>query len=359
MSNEKKDTFITNFIEHLANVGMQKSNRYIVFIKGPGEKDIRFSHLDQTKTTLIRYKTRESNIQTKIETDRGPGLPTGLGMSQDWERRLALNCCAADFGGKSINTFDFTPVASGPVTRFPISEQLSSELSLEFNCSTDFFERSYFSQWMNIIIDPVTRDVALYSRYAKPWKILVVMLPNDVSTFTTLAGINQRSSRLDLKNDINVTTDNEFSRNIYFLRFHEVYPSEIGDMRVSHEDPGILKFKVNFNFNYMDDPMEAWLTNYKSITEFSSDEPEESPFIRFRKILRDVARYSNPKELQRLIIDKGLGELGEIIGVENVEQIASGGQIIDVYRRQPNKDFESTQRDAIDPLGRILGGDAV
>jgi hypothetical protein len=76
-----------------------------------------------------------------------------------------------------------------------------------------------------------------------------------------------------------------------------------------------------------------------------------SPFQKLVAFARAAARYSNPKELKQLIVDKGLDYLGEEFGITNVESIARGGQVIDVIF----KSKDNTISKARGGIGSILG----
>ena len=339
-------------MDHVANVGFQRSNRFIVLIKGPD--------ISATSGAIDGKTGKIYGNEIYYQNSSGKSKP----INPDLQKRLAITCTDATFSGKSLATRQFGTVGSGPLVSFPYAENYTNEITLNFNCSTDFLERHYFTKWMHQIINPSTHDVSYYDDYAKNWKILVVALPPDVSDFEAVSSADYNNQpavygdgptpygngpqQMEMYNTL---------RSLYFVRLHEVYPFEISEIPVSTSSQNqILRIGVKLKFKYTDDPMTVYLQNIETLQKVGEEIKEDSPFTTFKKILRDVARYSDPKELKQLIVDKGLGELNDIFGIENVEAVAQGGQILDVYRRTPNKNYGTTQRKLIDPLGSVIGG---
>lgn len=348
-----RDNFIHSFVEHTTNVGFQKANRYLVFIQGPNvQATIDRSIYSDPSIPNVRNLddvTRDNALAGKFILTNNPAYARPLEL--DASRRLALNCTSATMSGKSLSTIEIGNIGSGPPSRFPYAETFTNEITLEFNCSLDFFERKYFLTWLNSIVDPNTHDVALYEEYARPFRVLLVMLPPDITDFQKLEkfkqDINSNSSNY-------VYGDNGVSRSIYYIRLHEVYPVEINESKVDFEDGSIMKIAVKCNYKYWDDPISTYMSNIRFLRENGDQSDPESPFAKFKKIMRDVIRYSDPQALKQDIIEGGLGALGDIIGIENVEQIAQAGQVIDVYSKTPDKDYTVTQRKLLGPLGDIL-----
>jgi hypothetical protein len=58
--------------------------------------------------------------------------------------------------------------------------------------------------------------------------------------------------------------------------------------------------------------------------------------------------------LKGLIVNRGLGGLNEVFGEGNVENVAVGGQITDVYLKTDPKNYDTTTSKLIGPLGELL-----
>jgi hypothetical protein len=203
---------------------------------------------------------------------------------------------------------------------------------------------------------------------------------------------------------------------IYFAHYHQVFPIRVSEQPVTAEGgAGPLKLSVTFKYNRWTDPVldyenkrrfirqqiqdiQKFNINEKDVmqdmvssrqrelarrtmdgldvmrsgvrredqtfrgpapiddpnTQIGLVEEQLSPFDKFKKIARDVARYSNPQELKGLLINQGLGRINEVLGEGVVETIAQGGQIVDVYRRTQNKDIQNTSNKLIGPLGNLI-----
>jgi hypothetical protein len=333
----KQENFMGKLIQHSANVGFQFGNRFIAMIHGPG----------------LSYLTTPSGIQNGLLSFVGSN---GLGVEE--KKRLAITCVEASLGGKGMDTEEYRPYSNSPTVRMPVREEYTPYLTLTFLCSSDFFERKYFTAWNQKIIDPTSHMVELYENYAKPWKILIAALPRDVGSFDTIAPVFSNGS-----NDYTITGEGK-DRNdtgrvehmMYYSRFCECYPVVIEEVTMDGaETKDMLKVRIRFHYQYIEDPVSVYMdARSRQYDQVAFKEEPLSPFEQFKKILRDVARYSNPKELRQLVVDRGFGILNETFGIENVERVAKAGQIIDVYRRTPNKNYQVTQSRLIGPLGDII-----
>lgn len=82
-----------------------------------------------------------------------------LGQTQD----VMLNCEIVSIPG--INLLSGERRYYGPTVKMPYGV-LYTDLQLSFYCSEDHRERLYFENWINSIVDPVTRDVKFLDDYA-------------------------------------------------------------------------------------------------------------------------------------------------------------------------------------------------
>jgi len=331
MSFLNQNNFIDSFSEHVNNVGFHKSNRFIVYIKGPSVNFIK-----NKQTNIINSLT--DTLLTRLNLKEQPES-VGKFLSHEDTKRLAVSVNGVTLPGKSISTIEFGPVGSGTINRYPYQETFVNELSVEFNCGLDHFERSYFQAWMNTVIDPVTHDVSLADTYSRDYKLLIIMVPPDITDFSKI-------SKMLAENPMNKhATDQEFYRSLFFVRAHNIYPFEIQETQLSYDNINQnQKVVVKFNYNYLDDPVTIKMTN-KTIEPSDIDFGQESPIDTFKRILREGVKYAtDPKALRQKIIEEGLGAAGEVLGIENVEKMAEGGQVVDVYRQTKNtKDLGITR----------------
>lgn len=381
---KNSNTLIGRFLEHSVNVGFQKSNRFVVLIKGPNIK-ANFYKDASAKNNYINFGNGASRMYLDI----------------DHQSRLALTCQDVTFGGKSLTTEEFNLVGNAPNTTHAYGEVYTGDLNLTFLNSSDFFERMYFQNWMDKIINTGTHEVALYDDYAKPWSIVVACLPDyRYNSGNFMSNPDEGAKLEDVENSAIVKNN---GNDIYFIRYDHVYPFRIAEQTlISSTNNDLMKFNVQFKYHRWYDPV----VKYKQDLEFNRqglinlptelasqirdnmrrtiqdqeiaanytqvqrlDGPNysyiqdpvdivqikpQNPFERFKKIARNIARYSNPKDMKGLIVNEGLGKLNDIFGEGNVENVAVGGQIADVYIKTEPKNYETTTSRLIGPLGELL-----
>ena len=361
-----KPSFITDLISHAGQYGFQKANKFIVFLGGPG------TERKQTKYALTNF----TNILTI--------------------QRLALMCVGADLPGRRISTESIRYYNLN--TNMPNYETFSNQLTLTFNCSTDMFERQYFKHWQDLVMNPLTHSPRLYDKYAKPYTITIMVLPDFVNSFDQLGNplaIGQSNSQASI-NAKPFDQQSLDTSGIYFVKCLECYPMEISEVPLSFADGNtILQLKVTMAFRKWVDPIEQFYTieaqkdmsdasraillqDPDTVVVDSFDTPYadrgnvlnerkrdltedrvgpveqiDSPWTKFRKFSRDIIRYSNPKELKQLIVDNGIRVLGNEFGLENVESVAQAGQIIDVFYQNPDYSYQGLRSRLLQPLSNI------
>jgi hypothetical protein len=376
---------IGQFIQHAASVGFSRDNRFIVLVYGPNIKTDFYKDAINRKNFIAFGQNGSRNY-----------------IDKEHQRRLALTCQDAVLAGKALMTEDFNTTSNGPETRHAYAENYTGDLSLTFLNSNDFFERMYFENWMEKIVNPGNHEVALYDDYAKPWSIIVACLP---ANFYNFNNINDRYESGATIEDVAKSVVLDKTSDIYFVRYDHVYPYRINDQALSASSTGAnLKFTVQFRYHRWYDPVVRYMQDkeYKRVGlvgiptagqalvqnalrrkkqdrdiaqnyvpvknlegpnySFIPDVPDNmgmtqeelSPFEKFKKIARTIAKYSDPRELKGLIINTGIEQLGGVIGEGNLETIAQGGQIVDVYRQTSNKDYQTTTSKLIGPLGKLL-----
>jgi hypothetical protein len=96
--------------------------------------------------------------------------PLGIGSIPEF----AFRCEKAEFPGKSVATVD-DPGGGGPTLKLPY-DVTYNDIVLSIICSTDFAERIYFENWINLIIRPAGNGGGLiryHSDYAKGQSLVV------------------------------------------------------------------------------------------------------------------------------------------------------------------------------------------
>lgn len=371
----RSGTFITDLIGHANIVGYQKNNSYIVFIHGPGEQ-------------MFNPLIKPENV---------------IPISTAWKQRLALTCTEASLPGKALSTVDFSTY--GPQNKMPYVENYTNEITLTFNCSTDMFEKNYFTAWHHLAVSPNNHSIRFYDNYAKKFSITIMVLPNSVRSFDQLSSdrafntLNKESAIHSTAYD-RLSPSTDYVKSIYFIQLEECYPIEIIDTPLSYRnDGGVLSFSVRMAFGTWFDPVahydqqiakiqRSYATDVDSVARVGRIVQERdptvtlgipsayadrgrvlderdlnlkedrvgmqqtplSPFQKLIEFARDAVRYSNPKELKQLIVDRGLDYLGSEYGIENVESVARAGQVIDVVL----KSKDNTINKARDGIGGIL-----
>lgn len=335
----KKNTFISDMISQASNNGYQFANSYIALIHGPdltyhARKDIGYSDV-----------LRSINFDVK--------------------KRLATNLVDTSLPNRGIEIKDF---ATHSIPRkMAVGANFDHVITLSFLSSADMFERKYFSFWQNLVVHPDTNNIGLYSQYAKPWKILIAVLPKNIGSYDQMnmsdflaknpgAGIKAKKSFDSNSESLSNTED------IYFVELQECYPIEIETSQISYESTNtILKTNVKMAFRHWIDPVlnsdyhirkfaqrdsvderfvasgnvviNGKIVPVQPTTDQVGEYREElSPFRRFVDVARNAIRYSDPQELKRLVVNNGLQYLENAIGAEVVQTAAAGGQVIDAYR---------------------------
>lgn len=355
-------SFITDLIAHAGSYGFQRNNKFIVFISGPS------------------FENRQ------IGGINNPQLLSILNM-----QRLALTCVDASLPGRRLTTEDFRMY--GNIRKIPTFDTYSNEISLSFLCSTDMFEFMYFKSWQDRVVKPQSHNPGFYNQYAKPFLITVMVLPNDVVSFSQIP--NPYNYGNNAVNAYPYDDKSSGNQSIFFIKCIECYPVEISELPVSSSNSDISKITVKFAFRKWIDPIEQYynqlIDNVNSdaanavlnqdpsyvikddftlpyadrgnvIAERNREliedrvgpqEQQIAPWQRFIKYTRDVIRYSNPNELKQLLVDGGIQVLGNEFGLENVESVAQAGQIIDVFRRSPDINLNTIQSRLLEPLSNI------
>jgi hypothetical protein len=101
-------------------------------------------------------------------------------VSTGMSSRLSLRCYTANVPSKAFQTHERD--IAGPKRLIPYTTSFDSDLSLQFYCGQDLGELNFFQDWMDSIINPVSRYAAFYDDYAKNSKITILFLHNSLKS---------------------------------------------------------------------------------------------------------------------------------------------------------------------------------
>ena len=94
-------------------------------------------------------------------------------VSTGMSDRLSLRCFTANIPNRFFATHERD--IAGPKRNIPYTTQYD-ELSLQFYCGQDLGELNLFQDWMDSILNPITRYASFYDDYAKNSKINIKLL---------------------------------------------------------------------------------------------------------------------------------------------------------------------------------------
>jgi hypothetical protein len=325
-----QSNLVSRFISQVKHQGTYRSNRFVVLVHGPSVSANFFS-----PDNSIPGNLPDQNPVPKT-ADKLKFLNFNTPLTLNMKERLALACQEAILPAKGLMTQEFNSTGSGPPISHAYAENYAPEFTLSFLCSGDFFERQYFLNWMEGIVNRGTHEVALYEKYALPWSVIVACLPSDMGWLGSTQA-NEGASFGEIARGLGSdSTPAEF----YYTKFEHVYPVRVNQSVLNHETDGspIMKFDVMFKCYRWSDPIVQY--RYRNtFEEYEIPEDKLSPFERFVRTAQKVAqyaKYADPRELRGLIINEGLGKLNSTFGEGTVETIAVGGQQADVFVRSDN-----------------------
>ena len=148
-------------------------------------------------------------------------------------KTISFMCNKVVVPGKNINTLDFT-VKPGVTQKIASYESFNEPLAFNFYCSPDLSEKRFFENWMNLAVDPTSRDANYYDEYAKFNTVTIFALPKSFSASV-----------------VDENTFDEFGNYLYYVKFYECYPIKIGSMELanSNED-NLLELEVEMAYKY-------------------------------------------------------------------------------------------------------------
>ena len=138
--------------------------------------------------------------------------PAALGGSD--ARLIQLYCEQAALPGMAYAS---TPVRSFGENREIVYERNFEPIALTFYVDRKMSVLSFFNDWMDSIVNPITRESSYYDDY------------------TT---------------QMNITMQDVADNDTYEVEFREVYPKSVGAIQLDYNSKDVAKLTVTFNYKY-------------------------------------------------------------------------------------------------------------
>lgn len=190
---------------------------------------------------------------------RVPNHPGQINNPQRWEkigdngykrtldeytiRNLSVMCKSITLPARKIETVKFQRNVTDISLIAQYQEFSNNLLPATFYVSPDMKERIFFENWMNLVIDPVTKLPNYYDEYARHNTITVFTLPKVLAGAAPQAG----------DKFFNYSENNPKELPLYFTKFYQCYPTEIEETELSTDASGngaIMEIKVNFTYKF-------------------------------------------------------------------------------------------------------------
>ena len=134
----------------------------------------------------------------------------------DVMRRLSLSCEEAAFPARNISTQPNR--IAGPVREIPYESLYSGDLDLTFRIGQDMFERTFFEEWQDRIIDHETHALNYYENYVRD--IYIAQLgPDDSIVFQIL--VKECFPKTIQSIDLGYAKSDEYERQSVSFAFRE------------------------------------------------------------------------------------------------------------------------------------------
>ena len=191
-----------------AKDGLAKPNRFQVILPIP-------TYIGNYISTTVweRLLNLPNTLITDISSVTGTGKETA---NPDISRSLSLQCDSAELPGKTLITADAK--IYGPTFKVPY-QTAYNDMTLNFLCTNEFYERKLFELWMEAIMPTDTNNL----RYAK----------DEATRYLT---------------NITVIQYDEFIKQIYAVELIDAFPIGIAGQQVFWSDDGIHRLSIQFAY---------------------------------------------------------------------------------------------------------------
>lgn len=199
-----------------AKDGLAKNNRFEVILPIPAYINSFVSN-SFIETLLNLPNTIVSDITQIVADARGKTDPQSRSDNASMTRYLALQCESTELPGRSLVTADVK--VYGPTYKVPYQTQYQ-EITLNFLCTNEFYERKLFDKWIEAI------------------------QPNDTWNMRYPKGENSR-----YLTNLKVIQYDEFIRQIYAVEMIDAFPIGIASQPLSWSEEGFHRLSVQFAYH--------------------------------------------------------------------------------------------------------------
>ena len=165
-------------------------------------------------------------------------IPTGLGISYRYSDILSLQCEATELPGKSLITAEAKTY--GPIYKVPYQTQYN-DITLTFLCTTDFYERKIFEDWINYIMPLKTNNLRFGTEYKQ--SISISQYDDGPAPSNTLT-VNPGNVRGSYTEDVSP---------VYQATLIDAFPINIAPQQLSWSDDGFHRLSVQFSYYRYED----------------------------------------------------------------------------------------------------------
>lgn len=164
-------------------------------------------------------------------------LPTSLGVSYRYSDILSLQCEAAELPGKTLLTAEAK--VYGPIYKVPYQTQYN-DITLTFLCTSDFYERKIFEDWINYIMPLKTNNL----RFGSAYKQSISIAQYDEGPAPSNPLTAQPGTKGSYTEDVSP---------VYQATLIDAFPIGIAAQQLTWSDDGFHRLSVQFSYYRYED----------------------------------------------------------------------------------------------------------
>ncbi len=277
---------INDFINHVKQAGLQRTNRYQIIMNIPDNVLEKFGELvDQVKANQPGYDSENLESQSQISS------------SSDMSRILSLMALDTNTPGYAVSAVDMKI----GTTRKVAYDKSTGDFHITFRCSGDMAEKKLFDAWRNLMFRS-DHATAFYDEYvSEAIQILTLDLAGNVTYQTTLS---------------------------------EAYPSNVTELNMNAEEANaVMTFQVTFNYRKMYNSDEDYTVNpveYPPVFGGAIEVPE-SPLELSLKSLPNAPAVGG-QELFLIDVFKNIGRVKKQIESGTLGSVMGGKLVTNILR---------------------------
>lgn len=232
------------------------SDLFSKFVQRIREKGIARNHF------YMRMDVNDIFFSRKVTTDRrGTWFPSDEGasdknlFSNERLKSIGVMCNSVTLPGRELEIMEEI-IKPGIKNKIVSNLQAPDEITAKFYCSPDLNERRFIENWMNMAVNPITRDANYYDEYAKFNTITIFSVPRAFSGTT----INEEVA---LQNGP-----------MYFVKLYECYPYKVEETTLEYGNAeNIFELTVGFKYKYFETITDIY---FPSVSDGYSRQWEQS-----------------------------------------------------------------------------------